>query len=362
MLPEEFNGLILLNKEVGMTSFSAIAQLRRMTGIKKIGHTGTLDPFAEGLLPILFGRYTRLARYIENTDKVYEVEFVIGKATDTLDITGHVITEDDAVMLRQRVQSGELEQTLQSLIKSDFSGEIEQIPPMYSAVKVKGKPLYKYAREGVELQRKKRKVTIFDAKLSGIYQEQGDLLAKAIIHCSKGTYIRTWVDDLLKKADSCGCAKKLKRISSGSLSLGEKSVSLQTLLDQFAELQTQEKMRDLIKDKYFSPIESALLDLLTYPLSDQEYQKVVYGQPIKIHASKMIDQPYPELQPEQTFRRKNEVLSELKTEWSTQLSSTETLLLKLKYAGQIIAIAQFNPAESDYAKYQCVLADSHSLH
>ncbi len=337
-MSNEFNGLLLIDKPIGLTSFSVVSRLRRITGIKKIGHTGTLDPFASGLLPILFGRYTRLAQYIENNQKTYEVEIMIGKATDTLDCDGEVVAIDDFQKLNERIETGELESQLQKILHAEFIGEIKQIPPMFSAVKMNGKPLYKYAREGVELERKPRQVTIYDASLSSIYQIEGEYRMKATIECSKGTYIRTWVNDLMIKANTYGHAVNLRRTMNGNLSIKDKAVSLDKLLEMFSEINNQEKMREIINQQYFTPIENALSDLFSYSLTEKEYEKVIHGQKLKLKDEKIINSA---------------------THETVALDHAKTMMITLIYIDRIVAVVQYTTKSNSFAQYQCVLADSH---
>ncbi|MGI6579739.1 MAG: tRNA pseudouridine(55) synthase TruB [Saccharofermentanales bacterium] len=279
----EFNGLLLIDKHSDITSFGVISRLRALTGIKKIGHCGTLDPFATGMLPVLFGRYTKLAQYLESADKVYHVEFVLGAATDTQDKTGEIVNSVDPAELQQRIESGELDRTLREIVVSDLTGEIEQIPPMYSAVKIAGKPLYRYARDGQDIARQARIIRIYQAELSRIAFQDGQWLCAATISCSKGTYIRTWIDDLGRKAKCFAYAKSLSRQKCGNLELGQNSVTLAELFQKKEEFASdQSKMRNEIEQKYFYPIEKALSDFPQYHLSRIEAEKVVHGKNLQL--------------------------------------------------------------------------------
>lgn len=279
----EFNGLLLIDKHSDITSFGVISRLRALTGIKKIGHCGTLDPFATGMLPVLFGRYTKLAQYLESADKIYHVEFVLGAATDTQDKTGKIVNSVDPAELQQRIESGELDRTLREIVVSDLTGEIEQIPPMYSAVKIAGKPLYRYARDGQDIARQARTIRVYQAELSGIAFQDGQWLCAATISCSKGTYIRTWIDDLGRKAKCFAYAKSLSRQKCGNLELGQNSVTLAELFQKQEEFASdQSKMRNEIEQKYFYPIEKALSDFPQYHLSRIEAEKVVHGQNLQL--------------------------------------------------------------------------------
>lgn len=176
------SGVININKPEGYTSHDVVARLRRKLGIKRVGHTGTLDPMATGVLPICFGKDTRLIEYYDHDWKTYEAELDLGKITDTLDITGEIIDE--------REVTGITVQDVEALA-ARYRGTISQIPPKYSALKVNGKPLYKYAREGqdIDIEAKKRQIEIMKFAFTSI-----DIISKKVsftVTCSKGTYIRS---------------------------------------------------------------------------------------------------------------------------------------------------------------------------
>lgn len=178
------NGVLLINKPEGFTSFDVIAVLRGLTGQRKAGHTGTLDPNATGVLPVLLGNAAKAQDLIENHDKEYIAGFTLGITTDTLDIWG-----TQTYCGESHIEREQLENTL-----ADFRGEIEQTPPMYSAVQKNGVRLYDLARKGIEVERDKRRVRIYELELLGFDSESqsGTLL----VSCSKGTYIRTLIDDV----------------------------------------------------------------------------------------------------------------------------------------------------------------------
>lgn len=201
-------GLILLNKPRDMTSFAAVARVRRLFGEKRAGHTGTLDPMATGVLPILLGKATRLSSHLLEADKRYTAELLPGVITDTLDVTGTVL-ERRAV----NVSAAEIEDALGA-----FRGVIEQVPPMYSALKTNGQRLYDLARQGVEVERPVRQVEIRKLTLTDITEEGHWRLD---VLCSKGTYIRSLADDL-GRALGCGATLAgLCRTQTGGFSLGE---------------------------------------------------------------------------------------------------------------------------------------------
>ncbi len=182
-------GIIIVNKPEGWTSHDIVAKLRRILGERRIGHGGTLDPMATGVLPVFVGRATRAVEFMENADKEYIAALRLGISTDTQDITGNVISEKQADISREELDA----------VLDKFRGEIEQLPPMYSAIKVDGKKLYEYARKGAEIERKTRKVTIHELEVVG-QREDGDFLLRVV--CSKGTYIRALCSDI---GDALGC-------------------------------------------------------------------------------------------------------------------------------------------------------------
>lgn len=178
------NGVLIIDKPQGYTSFDVIAVVRKLTGQRKTGHTGTLDPNATGVLPVLLGNATKAQDLIVNHDKAYIADFRLGLTTDTLDIWGQVKTETESHLTQEAIEA----------LLPRFRGEIEQLPPMYSAVKQNGQRLYSLARQGVEVAREKRRVTVYRLELRSFDEAaQSGVLS---VQCSKGTYVRTLIDDL----------------------------------------------------------------------------------------------------------------------------------------------------------------------
>lgn len=202
------NAVILLDKPAGQTSFDTISQLRRLAGIKKIGHSGTLDKFASGLLVICTGGATRLTRYFLESDKRYTGIIKLGLVTDTCDITGEVISEKGA--------SGVTSEKIKEAV-SGFSGWMKQMPPVYSSLKVGGKRASDRARAGEEVLLEERDIRIDRFDITGINGDTGEV--EFDILCSKGTYIRSIARDLGEKLGTGGCLKSLRRIQSGSFSI-----------------------------------------------------------------------------------------------------------------------------------------------
>lgn len=197
------NGILNINKPEGWTSQDVVAKLRGRLHIRRVGHTGTLDPMATGVLPVCFGKATRIIEYYDDDFKTYEAEMKLGMVTDTLDSTGTVL-ETKPVDVSE-------EDVIQAI--DSFRGWITQIPPKYSALKVNGKPLYKYAREGVEVEIKSRKIYVEDIQLVEVNLRENRILFR--VTCSKGTYIRTICDDIGKKLGCGGTMTALQRTQSG---------------------------------------------------------------------------------------------------------------------------------------------------
>ncbi|MBQ2670755.1 MAG: tRNA pseudouridine(55) synthase TruB [Clostridia bacterium] len=201
------NGIIIVDKPQGKTSHDIVYAIRRLTGIKKVGHTGTLDPMATGVLPICIGSATKVSDMLTLSDKAYTAEFVLGKTTDTLDAEGEVLTETEV-----NVTGDEICAAIMS-----FVGEIEQIPPMYSAIKQNGKKLYELARQGIEVERKPRKVTINSIDILEINGNSVTI----DVSCSKGTYIRTLCADIGEKLGVGAYMTKLRRTKTGIFDISE---------------------------------------------------------------------------------------------------------------------------------------------
>lgn len=209
-------GIICLDKPEGITSFLAVAKTRRIISEKKIGHTGTLDPMATGVLPLMIGGATRFLELLPVSDKEYKAKFKLGITTDTLDITGKILSEDDVVSNKDDV--------LKSL--ENFKGEIEQLPPMYSAVQKDGVRLYQLARKGIEVEREKRKVIIYKLELTHADEHINEY--EIVVRCSAGTYVRTLIDDIGKQLGCGAVMTRLCRTSANGFKI-EQSITLEQL-------------------------------------------------------------------------------------------------------------------------------------
>ena len=246
-------GFLNVYKPKGKTSHDVVAILRRVTKIKQIGHTGTLDPFAEGVLPICIGKATRLIEYL-NDDKAYIGTVQLGKSTTTYDLEGETVEVSD--------KTPDLEEIENEL--NNFRGDIEQLPPIYSAIKVNGKKLYEYARKGEEVEIKPRSVNINELKILNYDQE--NRILELYIKCSKGTYIRSIAHDLGKNLGCFGHLIKLVRVKAGDFEV-ENSIKLEDLTD----IETVQK-------HLIYPLEK--LDYQTYELNTKELELVSHGMQI----------------------------------------------------------------------------------
>ena len=197
-----YDGIINVYKEKGFTSFDVVAKMRGILGQKKVGHTGTLDPEAEGVLPVCVGKGTRLCDMLTDRDKTYEATLLLGMETDTQDTTGTVLSETDA--------SGLTEEAVREAVLC-FVGDYDQIPPMYSALKVNGRKLCDLARQGVEVERKPRPVKIYDITIRSIRLPE----VVMTVSCSKGTYIRTLLEDIAAAMGQKGTMSALRRTTAG---------------------------------------------------------------------------------------------------------------------------------------------------
>lgn len=248
-------GVLNIYKPVGMTSHDVVAILRRITKIKQIGHTGTLDPFAEGVLPICIGKATRLIEYFAD-DKEYLATVQFGSATATYDIEGEKTFTSD-----KKITENEILNELKN-----FEGEIEQLPPVYSAIKVKGKKLYEYARKGEDVEIQPRKVTIEKIELKSFDEKSQQ--AEILIKCSKGTYIRSIANDLGKNLGVGGHLIKLIRTQAGKFKV-ENSIQLDGI--------------DIEKN-LINPIN--MLDLPIINVDNNDLKKIQNGMPIELKEPK----------------------------------------------------------------------------
>lgn len=203
------NGIIIINKHKGCTSHDIVYQVKKMLG-EKVGHTGTLDPMATGVLPLLIGKGTLCSKYLINHDKTYKVRLQLGKKTDTADSEGKIIEE-------QKVEKKSLSDKNIKSILNTFVGKQEQTPPIYSAIKINGKKLYEYARKGEKVDIQSRKIEIYNINLLNIDKENEQIEFE--VKCSKGTYIRSLCEDIANKIGTIGYMSQLERIQVGEFNI-----------------------------------------------------------------------------------------------------------------------------------------------
>ncbi len=247
-------GILVVDKPEGFTSFDVVAKLRGICATKRIGHGGTLDPMATGVLPVFVGNAAKAVDLAPRQDKTYEAQILFGVATDTGDITGEVLQSEEVHVTEQELR----------WVLPKFLGETQQLPPMYSAVKVNGKALYKYAREGKEVERKLRSIVIHSADFLGCV---GENRFSVRVHCSKGTYIRTLMEDVGKALGVPATLAALRRTQAGVFDISQ-TVTLQEL----------QKARDENRlNELFLPIETVFEDYPSVTVSERDAAKLKNG-------------------------------------------------------------------------------------
>ena len=215
------NGIVIIDKPQGWTSQDVTARLRRVFNTRRIGHGGTLDPMATGVLPVFVGRATRGVEFFEHAEKTYETVLQLGMTTDTEDTSGTVLEEREVNITQEKLET----------VLESFRGEILQVPPMYSALKVNGQKLCDLARKGREVERKPRPITIHELTLL----ETGETTLRLRVRCSKGTYIRTLCKDIGEALGCGGCMAELRRVTAGEYTIEEAVPLLQLLEEQGPE-------------------------------------------------------------------------------------------------------------------------------
>lgn len=266
------NGILVIDKDKGMTSADVVYHLRKALHIRKIGHAGTLDPDVTGVLPIAIGQATKLIELMHTQNKKYEGTGIIGYATDSYDVSGTVLESEK---ITAPISKEAIQQAMQS-----FVGEIEQVPPIYSAVRVNGKHLYEYARAGIEVERPRRQVQVYqyDIKNDPTFdKEKGEESFDFQIECSKGTYVRSLVNDLKTELNVPAVMESLRRTASSGFDLSQ-AVKLDEVIN------APEKIADFIQ-----PIDAFFKDYESINLNDPQWLKVKNGNAIvlKTNAKKV---------------------------------------------------------------------------
>ena len=252
------HGILLLDKPEGLTSNAALQEAKRAFQANKAGHTGSLDPIATGLLPLCFGEATKISSFFLSADKKYRSVFTLGIATDTGDAEGHELTRVETVQIADELIAAQLD---------SFRGDLKQVPPMYSAVKFQGQPLYKLARKGIEVEREPRRVTVYD--LSFIRVDQSNI--EVDLHCSSGFYVRSLAHELGQKLGCGAHVASLQRTGVGQFSLAD-AIPLDRV--------KQEKNLSTL-DSMLIPTDVSLKHLPGVNLSDDAAYYLCRGQPVK---------------------------------------------------------------------------------
>ena len=259
------NGIIVLDKPAEFTSFDAVAVMRGLAKERKIGHTGTLDPMATGVLPLLLGRAAKAADLLPDTEKAYRAEFRLGERRDTGDVTGSIVETDNVPVS---------EETIKAALEK-FQGEIWQTPPMYSAVSVGGKRLYELARKGIEIEREPRKITVGKLELERYQEESREGVLQ--VSCSKGTYIRVLIEDIAKAVGSCGTMTALRRTYACGFS--EKDA---LPLEELRRLAAEEQLSSVLR-----PVESLFGEYPGVTVSPAQETRFCNGGALSVERLKM---------------------------------------------------------------------------
>lgn len=249
------DGIIVLDKPQDFTSFDAVAVVRGAARERHIGHTGTLDPMATGVLPLLLGKATKAASLLPDTDKSYEASFRFGEARDTGDVTGEITKTDETPVPEAALRA----------VLPQFTGDIMQVPPMYSAVSVNGQRLYKLARQGIEVEREARPIRIEALEL--LEYDENTRSGKLAVTCSKGTYIRTLIEDIAAAVSSCGVMTALRRTAACGFTLAD-AVPLE-------ELRAHKETGDV--EQFLRPVEKLFSTLPAVRVTEAQAQRYLNG-------------------------------------------------------------------------------------
>lgn len=269
---KDINGIIVINKPKEYTSHDVVAKVKKILNIKKVGHTGTLDPNATGVLPLLLNTGTKLSKYLIEHDKEYEVMLELGIKTDTADIEGNVIKKEEV----NWEKLNDIEETLNT-----FLGEQTQIPPIYSAIKVNGKKMYEYARSGQNINIEPRNIQIYKIELQKIDKQKNEINFR--VHCSKGTYIRSLCEDIAQRLGTIGYMKELKRTKVGNFTISE-AVKIEEI---------ENNKEQIIKEKLIS-IEKFFESKESIKLNKKQLDKFLNGVKIRIDKQEDICRIYNE--------------------------------------------------------------------
>lgn len=266
------DGIIVVNKPKGCTSHDIVYKVKKITN-SKVGHTGTLDPMATGVLPLLIGKGTLCSKYLINHDKIYQAKIQLGQKTDTADAEGEIIEEK--IVPDEIFQNGEAEKIL-----ATFVGKQEQVPPMYSAIKVNGKKLYEYARKGQTVEIQPRQIEIYDIQLMELDNENKQLQFQ--VSCSKGTYIRSLCEDIAKRLGTVGYMCELNRVQVGDFNISN-SVTIEELQENADVL-----------DKHLISLEDLFENRPTINLNNKKLQLFLNGVQLSVQEMDGVYRVYSE--------------------------------------------------------------------
>ena len=272
------DGVLNVRKTAGPTSHDIVNEVRRIFGLKKVGHAGTLDPMATGVLVVCMGKATRIVEYLVGVPKEYRAKMILGASTDTQDSTGVIISESDASSVTRSM--------LEDAVKA-FVGDIEQIPPMVSALKHQGKPLYKLARQGITIERSARKINIYSIEVLNFTPGQ-KAEAEILVNCSSGTYIRTLCADIGEKLGCDAHMSMLDRTRVGRFTIEESSS-----IEQLYQMKSEGRLNTALVS-----IGDALDDMPSITLSNEDIMNVLHGLPVKTTTLTETDDTVRMLSPE----------------------------------------------------------------
>lgn len=261
----DVHGIVLLDKPQGISSNQALQKIKRLFNANRAGHTGSLDPMATGLLPICLGEATKVSAFLLDANKAYTATLQLGQSTTTGDKEGEVLHSSDVPI--------DWQTRLSACIES-FLGEQSQVPPMFSAIKINGQPLYKLAREGVDVERKSRVITIFELKILAMHESSVDFYVK----CSKGTYVRTLGEQIAEALDCTGHLTALRRVEVEPYD-AHAMMTLDALNQRLEEPQSFERL-----DECLLPVDTALQGWPTVALNEQQAQDIVHGKAVSVRS------------------------------------------------------------------------------
>lgn len=282
-------GILLIDKPAGITSFQVVSRVRKLLGLKRVGHCGTLDPFATGLLPVVVGRATGAVAFMESYDKSYRLEAQLGHRTDTQDKDGTVTDCVPQGLIEELVRTGDLPHKLEAAA-DQWTGSILQIPPMYSAIKIEGKPLYRYARKGQTVEREPRPAQVSRLEPLQLYQREGQWLFQTALRVSKGTYIRSWVDSVGETLGTYATCTALRRIQCGPFVI-DQAQGMEDLFQLFHQLdQSASKLAEKLEEQgILMSVETAFPNHPRLTLTEEETQALFQGRFLEIDPSRFSD-------------------------------------------------------------------------